>query len=171
MFLTSLDRQTCIRKHTLSLLKIEDYKYLRNAKCTLLQEEVEEYEQELPGCLEITPTDFRVDCLRHRNSRFNRDAATVFAEDFLEKVVNHSWYASANIPDRYREHETIRAAFISHLAYVKSRYKELVVAVDEDPVQAKKAINAHLQKSSRGSRKVRVSLSHLSSSLVLSYFH
>jgi len=99
MLSTSFDRQTCIQKHTLSLLNIEDYKYLRNAKCTLLQEEVEEYEQECPGCLEITPTNFRIDCLHHRNSRFNRNAATVFAEDFLDKVVNHSWYASAKIPE------------------------------------------------------------------------
>ena len=97
MFLTSLNRQTCIHKHTLSLLKIEDYKYWRNAKCTLSQEEVEEYKQELPGCLEITLTSFRVDCLRHRNSCFNWDVATVFAKDFLDKVVNHSWYASANM--------------------------------------------------------------------------
>lgn len=170
MFSTSFDCQTCIRKHTLSLLNIKDYKYLWNAKCTLLQEEVEEYEQELPGCLEITLTDFRINCLCHWNLRFNQDAATVFAEDFLDKVVNHSWYASAKIPECYHEHETIHMAFIAHLAYVKSRYKELVVAVNKDPVEARKVTNIRLQKSSHGSRKVHVSSSHLSLSLVLKLF-
>ncbi|KAI5992677.1 hypothetical protein EDD15DRAFT_2367950 [Pisolithus albus] len=144
----------CIRVHTLALLKIRGYKYLRNAKCTLSQQQVDEYEQGLPGCLQITATDFMVDCLHNRDSPFNQDAATVFAEDFLEKITRHSWYASAQIPEHYRNHETIRTAFIAHLAYVKSRYKEVVTAVDEDPDKAKQAVNARLQKSSRGSRKL-----------------
>ncbi|KAI6146391.1 hypothetical protein BKA82DRAFT_4393517 [Pisolithus tinctorius] len=97
-----------------------------------------------------------VDCLRNRDSPFNQDAATVFAEDFLDKVTRHSWYASANIPERYRNYETIRAAFIAHLAYVKARYRQVVAAVDEDPDKAIQATNARLQKSSRGSRKVRL---------------
>ncbi|KAI6110797.1 hypothetical protein EDD16DRAFT_1486061 [Pisolithus croceorrhizus] len=102
-----------------------------------------------------------VDCLRNRDSPFNQDAATVFAEDFLEKITRHSWYASAKIPERYHNHETIRTAFIAHLAYVKSRYREVVTAVDEDPDKARRATNARLQKSSRGSRKVRVSSPYL----------
>lgn len=146
----------CIRAHTLTLLKIKGYKYLRNAKCSLSQMQVDEYEKGLPGCLEITPTDFMVDCLRNRDSPFNQDAATVFAEDFLEKVTKHSWYASANIPERYRKYETIRMAFLAHLSYVKARYREVVTAVDEDPEKARQATNARLQKSSRGSRKVRL---------------
>ncbi|KAI6158393.1 hypothetical protein EDD17DRAFT_1763931 [Pisolithus thermaeus] len=144
----------CIHKHTLILLKISGYKYLRNAKCTLSQQQVDEYEQGLPGCLQITATDFMVDCLRNRDSPFNQDAATVFAEDFLEKITRHSWYASAKIPERYHNHETIRTAFIAHLAYVKSRYREVVTAVDEDPDKARRVMNARLQKSSRGSRKL-----------------
>ncbi|KIK22684.1 hypothetical protein PISMIDRAFT_101946, partial [Pisolithus microcarpus 441] len=103
-----------------------------------------------------TATDFMVDCLHNRDLLFNQDAATVFAEDFLEKITRHSWYASAKIPERYCNHETIRTAFIAHLAYVKSRYREVVTAVDEDPDNARRATNARLQKSSRGSRKVRL---------------
>ncbi|KAL4081262.1 hypothetical protein J3A83DRAFT_4185108 [Scleroderma citrinum] len=119
------------------------YKYLWNAKCAPSQLQVDEYEQDLPGCLEITPTNFMIDSI-------------VFAKDFLDKVVRHSWYASANIPEHYHNHETIHVAFIAHLAYVKAHYRELVTAVDEDPDKARQATNAHLQKYSHGSRKVHL---------------
>ncbi|KIK20954.1 hypothetical protein PISMIDRAFT_104838, partial [Pisolithus microcarpus 441] len=83
-----------------------------------------------------TPTNFMVDCLRPRNSPFNRNAANVFTEDFLDKVVNHSWYAKANIPVRYCEYDGVYNGFMSHLTTVKSHFKELL-AEEEDQVKAK----------------------------------
>ncbi|KAI6154199.1 hypothetical protein BKA82DRAFT_93286, partial [Pisolithus tinctorius] len=82
-----------------------------------------------------------VDCLRNRDSPFNQDAATVFAEDFLDK----------NVTAIMRQ---FALAFIAHLAYVKACYRQVVAAVDEDPDKAIQATNARLQKSSRGSRKL-----------------
>ncbi|KIK12477.1 hypothetical protein PISMIDRAFT_120825, partial [Pisolithus microcarpus 441] len=101
-----------------------------------------------------TPTNFMVDCSRPRNSPFNRDAATVFAEDFLDKVVKHSWYAKANIPARYRKHEAVYEGFMSHLTTVKSHFRELLA--EEDQEKAKRQKDLRLKRSARNSRKIRL---------------
>lgn len=80
---------TCIRLHALRLLKITDYKYLNTIKCSLTEEEVEAYELDTPGCLRVTPTNFILDCARAKDTPYNREAFTVFAEDFLDKINNH----------------------------------------------------------------------------------
>ncbi|KIK15238.1 hypothetical protein PISMIDRAFT_16640 [Pisolithus microcarpus 441] len=114
-------------------------------KCSLSQQEVDDYEKDVPGCLVITPTHFMVDCLHPQNSPFNRGAANVFAEDFLDQVINHSWYTKANIPLWYRKYEAIYEGFMSHLTTVKSHFKELLMEED-DWEKAKKQKDLWLQK-------------------------
>lgn len=145
----------CIRIHTLTLLGITSYRHLRTVKCSLSQHEVDDFEKDILGCLVITPANFMVDCLRPRNSPFNRNAANVFTEDFLDKVVNHSWYAKANIPIRYREFEAVYDGFMSHLTTIKSHFKELL-AEEEDQAKAKQRKDLRLQRSARNSRKIRL---------------
>ncbi|KAI6166723.1 hypothetical protein EDD17DRAFT_1184913 [Pisolithus thermaeus] len=145
----------CIRVHTLTLLGIASYRHLRTVKCSLSQREVDDFEKDIPGCLVITPANFMVDCLRPRNSPFNRNAANVFTEDFLDKVVNHSWYAKADIPIWYREYEAVYDGFMSHLTTVKSHFKELL-AEEEDQAKAKQRKDLRLQRSARNSRKIRL---------------
>ncbi|KAI6143934.1 hypothetical protein BKA82DRAFT_4179099 [Pisolithus tinctorius] len=123
---------TCIRLHALRLLKITDYKYLNTIKCSLTEEEVEAYELDTPGCLRVTPTNFILDCARAKDTPYNREAFTVFAEDFLDKINNHGWYSSQTIPERY------------------------FVAPSENPVKAREDMKARLRKSSRTARKVRL---------------
>ncbi|KAI6003347.1 hypothetical protein EDC04DRAFT_2908314 [Pisolithus marmoratus] len=133
LLVTSQDEQEhstflrCIHVHTLTLLKIQGYKYLQNAQCSPSQLQVDEYEQGLPGCLEITLTNFMPPCLPKTSSTRLQDTL----------------------------------AFLAHLTYVKARYREVVTAVDEDPEKARQAKNTHLQKSSRGSRKVCLLKMHL----------
>ncbi|KIK31326.1 hypothetical protein PISMIDRAFT_86043 [Pisolithus microcarpus 441] len=141
--------------HTLTLLGITSYRHLHTLKCSLSQEEVDDYEKDVPGCLAITPTNFMVDCSRPRNSPFNRDAARIFAEDFLDKIANHSWYAKANIPARYQKYEAIYEGFMSHLATVKFHFRVLL-AEDEDQAKAKEKKDLWLQKAARNSRKIRL---------------
>ncbi|KAI6001891.1 hypothetical protein EDD15DRAFT_2361246 [Pisolithus albus] len=146
---------TCIRLHALRLLKITDYKYLNTIKCALTSDEVAAYEQDIPGCPEVTPTNFMIDCAHGKDTPYNREAFRVFAEDFLDKVNNHGWYTSQAIPERYRKFDIVCGAFKAHFTYIKSRYKEVVVAPSKDPVKAKEDVKARLRKSSRTSRKVR----------------
>ncbi|KAI5997752.1 hypothetical protein EDC04DRAFT_2909497 [Pisolithus marmoratus] len=145
----------CIRMHTLTLLGITGYRHLRTVKCSLSQDEVDDYEKETPGCLAITPANFMVDCSRPRNSPFNKDAGRIFADDFLDKITNHSWYARANIPARYRKHEVIYEGFMSHLASIKSHFRVLL-AEEEDQGRAKQQKDLRLQRSARSSRKIRL---------------
>jgi len=109
--------------------------------------------------------EFILDCSRDRNSLFNQEAISVFAEDFIDKVKNHSWYRTSCIPERYKTFEIVSEAFKAHFAYIKTRYREVVVAPSKDPIQAKQKLNLKLQKSSRGSRKVRVRAVHIYSTL------
>ena len=108
---------------------------------------------------------FMLDCSRDRHSLFNQEAISVFAEDFVDKVKNHGWYRTACIPERYQTFDIVSEAFKAHFAYIKTRYREVVVAPSKDPIQAKQKLNLKLQKSSRGSRKVRVRAVHIYSTL------
>ena len=148
--------QAAIHLHALSLFNIRDYKQLNTVKCSLTQEEVDAYEQGLPNCRRPTSMEFTLDCSRDRHSLFNREAISVFSEDFVDKVRNHGWYRTACIPERYQMFEVVAEAFKAHFAYIKTRYREVVVAPSEDPIWAKHKLNLKLQKSSRGSRKVCV---------------
>ncbi|KAI5980928.1 hypothetical protein EDC04DRAFT_2617797 [Pisolithus marmoratus] len=145
---------TCIWLHALHLLKITDYKYLNTIKCVLTSDEVEAYKQDIPGCPEVTPTNFIVDCAHGKDTPYNREAFTVFAEDFLDKVNNHGWYASQTIPEQYCNFDIVYGAFKAHFTYIKSHYNEGVVATSKDPVKAKEDVKARLRKSSHTSRKV-----------------
>ncbi|KAI6138490.1 hypothetical protein BKA82DRAFT_4236318 [Pisolithus tinctorius] len=147
---------TCIRLHALRLLKITDYKYLNTIKCSLTEEEVEAYELDTPGCLRVTPTNFILDCTRAKDTPYNREAFTVFAEDFLDKINNHGWYSSQTIPERYCNFDIVYGAFKAHFSYIKSRYNDFVVAPSENPVKAREDMKARLRKSSRTARKVRL---------------
>ena len=133
-----------------------DYKQLNTVKCSLTQEEVDTYEQGLPNCRRPTSMEFMLDCSCDRHSLFNREAISVFSEDFVDKVRNHGWYRTACISERYQTFEVVAEAFKAHFAYIKTRYREVVVAPSEDLIRAKHKLNLKLQKSSRGSRKVRV---------------
>lgn len=112
---------------------------------------------DLPNCLKVTPNNFIVDCSRDRDTPFNKHVISVFADDYLDKINNHAWYCSAKIPQRYRDFDVVTEAFKSHFAYIKQRYRQVVVAPLKDPVAAEKSQSARLQRSSHGSRKVRVS--------------
>ena len=109
--------------------------------------------------------EFMLDCSRDRNSLFNQEAISVFAEDFVDKVKNHGWYRTACIPERYQTFEIVSEAFKAHFAYIKTRYREVIVAPSKDLIQAKQKLNLKLQKSSRGSRKVHVHIVHIYSTL------
>ncbi|KAI6009713.1 hypothetical protein EDC04DRAFT_3095095 [Pisolithus marmoratus] len=148
--------KACIWLHALRMLKITDYKYLNTIKCALTKDEVEAYEQNIPGCLKVTPTNFIVDCAHAKDTPYNHEAFTVFAEDFLDKVNNHGWYSLQTIPEWYHNFDVIYRAFKMHFAYIKSRYNDVVVAPSKDPVKAKEDMKARLHKSSRTSRKVQV---------------
>ncbi|KAH7918971.1 hypothetical protein BV22DRAFT_1051388 [Leucogyrophana mollusca] len=138
----------CIRRHTLILLKIKDLKYICNTPCVLSEEEHDAFDQELPGSIVISSTNFRVDLSRDRNTPFNLEACSVFAKDFYDKVVNDQWYSRPAIPERYRDVDTIELAFYNHLRYIKERYTQM---------RAPKGVNEkRLQKSSRGTRKRRL---------------
>ncbi|KAI6042436.1 hypothetical protein EDC04DRAFT_2891817 [Pisolithus marmoratus] len=143
----------CIQLHTLRMLKITKYKYLNTIKCALTKVEVEAYEQNIPGCLKVTPTNFIVDCARAKDMLYNHEAFTVFAEHFLDKVHNHGWYSSQTIPEWYHNFDVIYGAFKMHFAYIKSHYNNIVVTPSKDPVKAKEDMKARLCKSSCTSRK------------------
>jgi len=162
--------QKCIHLHALSLLGILDYKYLNTIKCALSEEEAEAYEQNLPNCPMVTPTQFMLDCSHNRDTPFNQSVITVFAEDFLDKVENYFWYSSAKIPQWYHNIDTIEAAFKAHFSYIKTHYREVMVAPSKDPIQAKQAINLKLQSSSHGSRKARVCTQWFHISVILLAF-
>lgn len=83
-------RQSCIRSHSLVLLGISNYKYLYTIRCELTDEEALAFELDEPNAIKITPTHFMADCARSRESPFNKTAGTAFADDFLEKLSNHS---------------------------------------------------------------------------------
>ncbi|KAI6006373.1 hypothetical protein EDC04DRAFT_2611477 [Pisolithus marmoratus] len=95
-------------------------------------------------------------CAHGKDTPYNCEAFTVFAEDFLDKVNNHGWYASQTIPERYHNFDIVYGAFKAHFTYIKSRYNEVVVAASKDLVKAKEDVKARLHKSSRTSRKVRL---------------
>ncbi|KAI6016509.1 hypothetical protein EDC04DRAFT_2903234 [Pisolithus marmoratus] len=145
---------TCIRLHALHLLKITDCKYLNTIKCALTSDDVEAYEQDIPGCPEVTPTNFIVDCAHGKETPYNRKAFMVFTEDFLDKVNNHGWYTSQTIPEWYHNFDVVYGAFKAHFTYIKSHYNEIVVTTSKDPVKAKEDMKARLHKSSCTSRKV-----------------
>ncbi|KAI6047235.1 hypothetical protein EDC04DRAFT_2887044 [Pisolithus marmoratus] len=152
---------TCIRLHALHLLKITDYKYLNTIKCALTSDEVEAYEQDIPGCPEVMPTNFIVDCAHGKAMPYNHEAFMVFAEDFLDKVNNHGWYTSQTIPEWYCNFDIIYGAFKAHFTYIKSCYNEVIIAASKDPVKAKEDVKVRLHKSSHTSRKVQLLKMHL----------
>ncbi|KAI6039532.1 hypothetical protein EDC04DRAFT_2603095 [Pisolithus marmoratus] len=145
---------TCIQLHALRLLKITDYKYLNNIKCALTSDEAAAYEQDIPSCPEVTPTNFIIDCAHGKDTPYNHKVFTVFADDFLDKVNNHGWYTSQTIPEQYCKFDIIYGAFKAHFTYIKSRYNEVIIAPSKDPVKAKEDVKARLHKSSHTSRKV-----------------
>ncbi|KAI6014652.1 hypothetical protein EDC04DRAFT_2904031 [Pisolithus marmoratus] len=144
----------CIQLHALCMLKITDYKYLNAIKCALTEDEVEAYEQNIPSCIKVTPTNFTVDCARAKDMPYNCKAFMVFAEDFLDKVNNHGWYSLQTIPEWYCNFDVIYGAFKMHFAYIKSCYNDVIVAPSKDPVKAKEDMKARLCKSSCTSRKL-----------------
>ncbi|KAI6000237.1 hypothetical protein EDC04DRAFT_2908895 [Pisolithus marmoratus] len=151
----------CIWLHALRMLKITDYKYLNTIKCALTKDEVEAYEQNIPSCLKVTPTNFIVDCACAKDTLYNRKAFMVFAEDFLDKVNNHGWYSSQTIPEWYRNFDVIYRAFKMHFAYIKSRYNDVIVAPSKDPVKAKEDMKARGMSSDESKDETRRMISYL----------
>ncbi|KAI6040011.1 hypothetical protein EDC04DRAFT_2894716 [Pisolithus marmoratus] len=147
-----------IRDHLLALLGIKDLKNIADAKdrCTISEQENEAFNRDLPGSIQITANDFRLDLSRNRSTLFNRTAMEVFAEDFYQKVTRDGWYKSPPIPVRYLQVDTISDCFYYHLKHVKSRYNHFVIGMACDSVAARAKEEKRLQKVSRGVRKVRL---------------
>ncbi|KAI6135268.1 hypothetical protein EDD17DRAFT_1502129, partial [Pisolithus thermaeus] len=120
------------------------------------EEENEAFIRELPGCIQITANDFRLDLSRDCSTLFNRTAMEIFAADFYQKVTLDNWYNSLPIPARYLQVDIINDCFYYHLKHVKSRYKHFVIdmALNSEAARAKE--DKRLQKVSRGVRKVRL---------------
>ncbi|KAI6125169.1 hypothetical protein EV401DRAFT_2207616 [Pisolithus croceorrhizus] len=144
--------------HLLALLGIRDLKNIADAKdrCRISEEENEAFIRELPGCIQITANDFRLDLSRDCSTLFNRTAMEIFAADFYQKVTLDNWYNSLPIPARYLQVDIINDCFYYHLKHVKSRYKHFVIdmALNSEAARAKE--DKRLQKVSRGVRKVRL---------------
>jgi len=138
---------------------------MNTVKCSLTQEEVDMYKQGLLHCRRPTLMEFILDCSHDRNSLFNQEAISVFAEDFIDKIKNHGWYHMSCIPERYKAFEIVSEAFKAHFMYIKTCYREVVVTPSKDPIQAKQKLNLKLQKSSHESRKVCVCAVHIYSTL------
>jgi len=151
--------QRYIRDHLLTLLGIKDLKYIADAKdrCNISEEENEAFNRELPGSIQITTNDFRLDLTRSRSTLLNRTAMEVFAEDFYQKVTVDHWYNSPPIPPQYLELNLIGDCFYEHLKYVKSRYKVLVIDMEKSAAATQAKEGKRLQTVSRGVRKRRVS--------------
>ncbi|KIJ59344.1 hypothetical protein HYDPIDRAFT_170843 [Hydnomerulius pinastri MD-312] len=124
-------------KHALLLLKIKGLKYIADAKCVITDNENNTFDKEAPGCISITPADFRIDLSQVHSTPFNCEAIQVFSRDFLDKVTRDSWYSKPPIPQRYCNIEVIVDCFHDHLKYIKGRYNHCVVAMNKDPVVAK----------------------------------
>ncbi|KAH7906907.1 hypothetical protein BJ138DRAFT_1129573 [Hygrophoropsis aurantiaca] len=137
-----------IRKHTLIMLGIKSLKYLSGDRFTLSEEENENFNQDLPGCIVITSDKFRLDLSRDRDTPFNAEAVSVFAQDFHYKVVVHGWYSRPDIPERYRDVGVIREAFYNHFRYLKERFVQLL--------EPSNKTETRLQKASRAGRKRRL---------------
>ena len=103
------------------------------------------------------PYDFILDCSCPRDTTFNCVAIAIFTDNFLNKVNNNNWYALANIPKRYQNDDTVSCTFKDHFAYIKTWYREVVVAPADDPIKAKEDVMHKLQKSACTSWKGRVS--------------
>ncbi|KAI6146408.1 hypothetical protein BKA82DRAFT_106332, partial [Pisolithus tinctorius] len=87
-----------IRIHALTLLGVTDYKYLANVKCALSKDEVEAFEQDLPGAPKVTATKFMLDCMGDRDSSFNHEAISVFTDDFIDKLLKSCLDAMVDHP-------------------------------------------------------------------------
>lgn len=147
-----------VRDHLLALLGIKDLKNIADAKarCTISEAENEAFIRELPGSIQITANDFRLDLSRDRSTLFNRTAMEVFTADFYRKVMQDNWYNSPPIPTQYLQVDIISDCFYYHLKHVKSRYKHFVVHMALDSEAAWIKEDKRLQRMSRGVRKVRL---------------
>ncbi|KAI6155995.1 hypothetical protein BKA82DRAFT_157251, partial [Pisolithus tinctorius] len=107
-----------------------------------------------------TAMKFMWDCMGDRDS-FNCEAISVFTDDFIDKVMTHGWYTSSQIPQCYLTFGVVSDAFKTHFTYIKTHYREVVVAQQRDPMKAKVGQNLKLQKLACLSRKGCLLKSHL----------
>jgi hypothetical protein len=108
-------------------------------------EELQAYHDRAPGCISLSAENFRVDFSRPLTSIFNKEAIEVFAEDFIEKVQQHGFYADHQIHPDFLAVPYLVGKIQQHLEYVRRIWKG-----NSEAIAAQSKINA------RRNRKTQV---------------
>lgn len=153
--LTSL--QHILRRHLYRLFNNAKEDHELFSRPTPTPEDIEAFNFRQPGCIRISATNFSIDWTGPIDSPFNTEAESVFAEDLLNRIVEHGWYQEkAPFPEDFRDAAYIQKALhiqLKHLCGKFSRFKEN----DVQSYQDKLAHNSRYQRK----RLVRL-LSHTS---------
>ncbi|KAJ3511305.1 hypothetical protein NLJ89_g4176 [Agrocybe chaxingu] len=113
-----------IHRHFFKLLKITNTRELRLIQ-PLSEMEMLAYERRQPGCIQITPENWRYDLSRRRDDPFNLDAQYVFSQSFLRALQDHEYIYPNSIPETFWDRNYIYDTFHEQLKYLHAKYHEL----------------------------------------------
>lgn len=132
------------------MLKISETGLIGQAPLPPTTQEILAFNRHVPGCIEVTVENFRLDLHHKRTSPFNLTAQAVFADDFRTKVLEEKWYSYPGIPKRFLNCDYIKYYLRQHMKHLKKMYCEKVVS--HDPLHTQ----LRLKKALRGGCKYRV---------------
>ncbi|KAI6131848.1 hypothetical protein EV401DRAFT_1883845 [Pisolithus croceorrhizus] len=138
-----------IQKHFLRLLRIMDYSCLDQLPPPPSDQENLAFNRHDPGCLKITPSNFRIDLSHSRRTPFNTEAIHVFAKDFKRKVEESKWYSFPTPPPtHFLQLEYIELSLFLHLHHIKDVYT--------NSKKSQEHRHARLKSAARSTRKTRL---------------
>lgn len=139
------------------MLKIEALKGIHTCAACRPLSEVQRlrFVAKEPGCIQITPEDFRLDFAQTRDSPFNQTAISVLAKDLHEKITRDHWYRVEYNDPHPLDPQLVTVEYLEYILYHHLKHVKEVWTVGEDPER----ISSHQQAAARGQRKQTVSTS------------
>lgn len=137
------------------VLKVKAYdRQLLTKFPPLTEEELNEYDENVPGCIVITAANFRIDPSRELDIGFNQEAVHVAAADFLKRVKVDKWYQPDRFPPDLLCLDELVPIVRQHFKYIWRVCKQQVAVVERGEVVE----ISRLSKEAKRSRKSKVRL-------------